>query len=106
MLTRRGFARLSLVPLIGYAGFRWNPAAAEGGLASIGEAVAKIEAESGGRLGVAVLDTSTGALVGYRIDERFPMCSTFKALAAAAILTRVDAGKEQLTRRIKVEQKD
>jgi len=28
------------------------------------------------------------------------MCSTFKALAAAAILARVDAGKEQLTRRV------
>jgi beta-lactamase class A len=28
------------------------------------------------------------------------MCSTFKAMAAAAILARVDAGKEQLTRRI------
>jgi beta-lactamase class A len=106
MLTRRGFARLSLAPLIGYAGFYWSPAAAEGGLASIGDAVAKIEGESGGRLGVAVLDTASGALVGNRIDERFPMCSTFKALAAAAILTRVDAGKEQLARRIKVEQKD
>ena len=33
-------------------------------------------------------------------DERFPMCSTFKALAAAAVLARVDIGKEQLDRRI------
>jgi len=106
MLTRRGFAKLLLAPLIGYAGLRWNAAAAEGGLAALGETLAKIETESGGRLGVAVLDTGSGALAGHRIDERFPMCSTFKALAAAAILTRVDAGKEQLGRRIPVEQKD
>jgi beta-lactamase class A len=106
MLTRRGFAKLPLAPLIGCAGFRWSPAAAEGGLAVFGDAIAKIEKESGGRLGVAVLDTGSGALTGHRTDERFPMCSTFKALAAAAILTKVDAGKEQLNRRILVEQKD
>jgi beta-lactamase class A len=107
MLTRRGFATLSLAPLIGCAGLSWSPAAAaKGGLAALGETLAKIEAESGGRLGVAVLDTGSAALTGHRTDERFPMCSTFKALAAAAILARVDAGKEQLARRILVEQKD
>ncbi len=97
---------LSLAPLIGCAGLRWSLAAAESGLASLGETLAKIEAESGGRLGVAVLETGSGALTGHRNDERFPMCSTFKALAAAAILVKVDAGKEQLARRILVEQKD
>jgi beta-lactamase class A len=91
---------------MGYAFFRSTSAAAEGGLASIGEAIAKIETDSGGRLGVAVLDTGSRALAGHRIDERFPMCSTFKTLAAAAILARVDAGKEQLARRVAVEQKD
>ena len=47
-----------------------------------------IEAREGGRLGVAVLDTSRRASLGYRDDERFPMCSTFKPLAAAAALKR------------------
>src|SRR5690349_12420725 len=106
MLTRRGFARLSLAPLIGSA-FPSNTAGAnESGLVLLGASLAKIEADSGGRLGVAVLDTGSGALAGHRLDERFPMCSTFKALTAAAILARVDAGKEQLSRRIRVEQKD
>src|SRR5262249_10570222 len=36
-----------------------------------------------------------------RADERFPMCSTFKLLAAAAILARVDAGEERLERRVR-----
>jgi beta-lactamase class A len=59
-----------------------------------------LEAASGGRLGVAVIDTASGAQAGYRADERFPLCSTFKLLAAAAVLARVDAGHEQLHRRI------
>jgi len=65
-----------------------------------------IEARVGGRLGVAVLDTGTGALAGQRLDERFPMCSTFKTLAAALVLARVDAGQERLDRRIAVTRAD
>ena len=64
------------------------------------EEIKRLESQSGGRLGVCVLQTSSGLRQAYRGDERFPMCSTFKALAAAAILARVDAGKQQLTRRI------
>jgi beta-lactamase class A len=62
---------------------------------------AAIEAASGGRLGVAVLDTATGRTDGHRLDERFPMCSTFKWLAAALVLRRVDEGAERLERRIR-----
>jgi beta-lactamase class A len=45
----------------------------------------ELESRSGGRLGVAVLDTATGWLVGNRIDERFAMCSTGKALAVGFV---------------------
>jgi beta-lactamase class A len=62
------------------------------------ERLAAIEAREGGRLGVAVLDSSAGAGLAYRAGERFPMCSTFKLLAAAAVLERVDQGKEKLDR--------
>jgi len=60
-----------------------------------------IESAVGGRLGVAVLDTATGRTEGQRLDERFPMCSTFKWLVASLVLQRVDAGQEQLARRIR-----
>jgi beta-lactamase class A len=40
------------------------------------------------RLGVYALATGTGATVAYRADERFAFCSTFKTLAAAAVLHR------------------
>ena len=57
-----------------------------------------IEDRLGGRLGVAVRDTGSGRALLYRADARFPMCSTFKVLAAAAVLARVDAGSERLER--------
>jgi beta-lactamase class A len=63
--------------------------------------LAAIEAREGGRLGVMVLDTGPGgARLEHRSGERFPMCSTFKLMAAAAVLERVDAGKERLHRMI------
>jgi beta-lactamase class A len=60
--------------------------------------IAGIEARIGGRIGVAALDTSNSKRLDYRQDERFPMCSTFKFLAAAAVLKRVDEKKEKLER--------
>jgi len=60
----------------------------------------EIEAQSGGRLGVSIVDTASGLHAGLRADERFPMCSTFKLLAAGAVLARVDRGEENLQRRI------
>jgi beta-lactamase class A len=62
--------------------------------------LADIEAREGGRLGVFVRDAGTGATIEHRSDERFPMCSTFKLLTAAAALKRVDEGAERLDRKI------
>jgi beta-lactamase class A len=63
--------------------------------------IAAIEARLGGRLGVAALDTATSRRIEHRASERFPMCSTFKFLAVAAILSRVDAHQEKLDRFIR-----
>ncbi len=49
---------------------------------------AAIEKDLNGRLGVAAIDLATGKVTGHRQDERFPMCSTFKTLVAAAALAR------------------
>jgi beta-lactamase class A len=59
-----------------------------------------LERRAGGRLGAAIVDTSNGKQILYRANERFPMCSTFKLLAAGAVLARVDRGEERLDRRI------
>jgi beta-lactamase class A len=53
---------------------------------------AALEREHGARLGVYALATGTGATVAYRADERFAFCSTFKTLAAAAVLHRNPLG--------------
>ena len=60
--------------------------------------VARIEARLGGRVGLSVLDVATGRRIDHRAGERFPMCSTFKLMAVAALLARVDAGGEHLGR--------
>ncbi|MGH6798838.1 MAG: class A beta-lactamase, partial [Roseiarcus sp.] len=62
--------------------------------------LASIEEREGGRLGVFVRDAGTGSALEHRADELFPMCSTFKLLAAAAALKRVDEGAERLDRKI------
>jgi len=98
MDTRRRFGIGACVILAG-TGLRrsW---AAQDRLEDIGPALAAVETRCGGRLGVGIIDTGTGRAVGHRTDERFPMCSTHKAMSAAAILSRVDAGQERLERRI------
>jgi beta-lactamase class A len=62
----------------------------------------RIAAACGGRLGVSIFDVQTLEPFSHNGDDRFPMCSTFKALAAGAVLKRVDDGKEQLGRNIPV----
>jgi len=47
---------------------------------------AELEVAYDARLGVYAVDTGTGHTVEHRADERFPYGSTFKALAAAAVL--------------------
>lgn len=47
---------------------------------------------------MAILDTGSQRLITHRGDERFAMCSTFKALAVAHVLARVDRKEEDLSR--------
>ncbi|MDR9758104.1 class A beta-lactamase [Rhizobium redzepovicii] len=67
---------------------------------NIQKRLAALEKRTGGRLGVSVLDTDTSISFNYRGSEAFPMCSTFKALAAGFVLARADKGEESLDRRV------
>lgn len=106
MITRRRFAvsagLAAAAAVSAPAVLRAAPPAAE----TLAAAFARIERESGGRLGVAVRDTGAGLRAGHREDERFPLCSTFKLVAAAAVLARVDAGRERLDRRVAIPPRD
>jgi beta-lactamase class A len=68
--------------------------------------IRSVEERTGARIGVAALDTGSGKRFDYRSEERFPMCSTFKFLAAAAVLKRVDEKQDQLGRFIRYDAKD
>lgn len=49
-----------------------------------------LEAELDVRIGVYALDTGSGQVLVHRADERFAYASTFKVLAAAAVLAEAD----------------
>lgn len=68
--------------------------------------LAALEKESGGRLGVAALNTADGAQLLHRGDERFAFCSTFKVIAASAILTRSTSEPGLLQRHIRYTKAD
>jgi beta-lactamase class A len=69
-------------------------------------AFAALEQDSGGRLGVATLDIKSGRAATYRGSERFPLTSTFKLLATAAVLAMVDSGKVSLDARVTFQESD
>ncbi|WP_170319547.1 class A beta-lactamase [Polyangium spumosum] len=68
--------------------------------------IAAAEARSGGRLGVAVVEPTSGERWVHHAGQRFPLQSTFKAPLAAAVLARVDAGALSLDTKIEVRRDD
>lgn len=65
----------------------------------------QLERWSRGRLGVHMI-ASSGREFGYRSDELFMTLSSFKYLASAFVLARVDSGAESLERRIHYSRED
>jgi len=62
--------------------------------------LADYERQSGGHVGLYAENLATGAKVAWRANQRFVMCSTFKASLAACVLSRVDRGQDHLESRI------
>jgi beta-lactamase class A len=60
----------------------------------------------GGRIGLFAENQATGARIAWRADERFHMCSSFKASLAAAVLARVDRGEDWLDAPVGYGEKD
>jgi beta-lactamase class A len=58
--------------------------------AAVASRFADLERRYDARLGLYARDTGGGAVLAHRADERFAMCSTFKAVAAAAVLRGTD----------------
>jgi beta-lactamase class A len=106
MLSRRRFG-IGGAAIAGMVVARHAPGCAAGNsFDELPSTLAGLERESGGRLGVAILDTKTGRNAAHRDTELFPLASTFKLLAAAAVLSLVDAGKTSLDTRIVFQESD
>ncbi|WP_332685872.1 class A beta-lactamase [Bosea sp. (in: a-proteobacteria)] len=82
------------------------PALARSREEGVREALFALDRKHGGRLGVAILDSADGNIIAHRGQERFAMCSTFKFVAAAFVLARVDRGEESLDRRVSYSKAD
>ncbi|MEI9890553.1 MAG: class A beta-lactamase [Caulobacteraceae bacterium] len=69
-------------------------------------AIKAYERKTRGRVGVFAQNLDTGRSLTWRHNERFVMCSTFKASLAACVLSRVDMGQERLDRLVAYGEKD
>ena len=64
------------------------------------------ERATGGRIGLYAENLKSGARIAWRADERFAMCSTFKASLAACVLARIDRGEDGLDQIVPLGKKD
>jgi beta-lactamase class A len=64
------------------------------------------EHATGGRIGLYAENLKSGAKIAWRADERFAMCSSFKASLAACVLARIDRGEDGLDQIVPLDQKD
>jgi beta-lactamase class A len=71
---------------------------------SVAPALRRLERRFDARLGVYALDTGSGRELAYRADQRFPYASTFKALAAGAMLR--EYGLKKLEREVRITRLD
>lgn len=74
--------------------------------ATIKQKLAELEKSTGGRLGVALINTADNSQIVYRGAERFPMCSTSKVMAASAILKQSETKKDLLNQRVEIKKSD
>jgi beta-lactamase class A len=80
----------------------WTRRAALGGLGAglATTAFGEVSLGPGAEYGWATCDTRGRLGSAVNPDRRFPMCSSFKWLLAACVLSHVDAGSEHLDRRV------
>lgn len=97
MIQRRHFSTATALAVASPLAFVPSRAQAA---SSLSAQLQQLETAAQGRLGVFILDTAAGQGHGHRADERFMMLSSFKLLASALVLARVDRGQESLDRRI------
>lgn len=92
------------VLVVGLVAVATAPAAATS--AGVGGKIQALETVSGGRLGVALIDAKGRLLFERRGNERFAMCSTFKAPLAGLVLEAVDERRISLDQPVRFDAAD
>lgn len=100
MPTRHAYAYAALALLAA------TPALADWDRAKLDSEIPKIEKQTGGKLGVALIDFKDRKTWSHRGKEPFPFQSVFKLPLAVAVLQAVEAGKFKLDQPITVTRKD
>ncbi|MBU9851805.1 RAHN family extended-spectrum class A beta-lactamase [Rahnella aceris] len=94
----------AVVPMLAFSAVSWAQTATK--MTSVQQQLAALEKDSGGRLGVMLINTEDNSQIAYRADERFAMCSTSKFMAASAILKQSETQTELLNRRVSLKKSD
>ncbi|HEI6895497.1 TPA: class A beta-lactamase BlaA [Yersinia enterocolitica] len=90
------------LPLVNFSLPTW--AAAIPG--SLDKQLAALEHSANGRLGIAMINTGNGTKILYRGARRFPFCSTFKFMLAAAVLGQSQSQPNLLNKHINYHESD
>ncbi|HHA0035120.1 TPA: class A beta-lactamase BlaA [Yersinia enterocolitica] len=90
------------LPLVNFSLPTW--AAAIPG--SLDKQLAALEHSANGRLGIAMINTGNGTKILYRGAQRFPFCSTFKFMLAAAVLDQSQSQPNLLNKHINYHESD
>ncbi|MDL4772389.1 MULTISPECIES: class A beta-lactamase [Thermomonosporaceae] len=77
-----------------------RPGEARAAQATVERRLRELEKSYQGRIGAFAVDTGTGRVVSHRADERFPMLSTFKTMAASAVLRKARESDPGLINRV------
>lgn len=106
-ISRRHILSAATLLTTGGLGTRWAIAEhSDPGKTKVQNQIAELEQQYKGRLGIALMNLSTGTTASHRGDERFLLNSTAKFFIAATVLARRDNGEEDLDRRIIVTESD
>lgn len=95
-----GFSRRQTLAMAIAAVLTAPPAVLAREIPRLAAELAALERQVGGRLGVGFLDVGTGRVQGWRLDERFAHCSSFKLSLAALVLHGAERGRWSLSERL------
>lgn len=101
-MSHRLFFSIGILSIIGIS----MPAFCGAQESSAQTQLAQLEASTGGRLGVAAVDTGNNQRIQYRANEHFPMGCTSKVIGVAAILKKSMTDKQLLQETIKYNKDD